>query len=298
MQALVDQFLDYAALELGLAENTREAYRGDLDQFLHYLRGRRVDSLNDVRREDIIDFLLAQKDRGLGPRTIARRLAAVRNLFRYLSSEGFLAHDVTEVMDSPRLWRELPPTLSEEEVDRLLEGPPGRDPDRFPEIRDRAVLELLYASGLRVSELTSLTVDRLDLDLGMVRCLGKGDKERLVPFGHRASRAVVRYLNRGRPRLTNDPAQRILFLTRRGTGMSRKTIWSMIRRRAAAVGISSVVSPHTLRHSFATHLLAHGADLRVIQEMLGHASITTTQIYTHVERDRLREIHRRFHPRA
>lgn len=299
MQRLLDQFLGFAALERGLSQNTQDAYRADLERFLAYLRMRQIGSLNEVSRDDVIDFLHRQKGRGLSGRTLARRLVAIRSFFRYLHGEGLLAQDVTAIMDSPRLWQELPGTLKSGEVERLIEGPvlPGRGPSAV-ETRNRAILELLYGAGLRVSELVTLTIDRVDTDLGMLRCLGKGNKERLVPFGRCAAKAVDAYLREVRPRYTDDPAQRTLFLTARGGPVSRKTVWAMIRRRASGAGITDRVTPHTLRHSFATHLLANGADLRVIQELLGHADISTTQIYTHVDRGRLREVHRRFHPRA
>ena len=299
MQPLLDQFLGHLSLERGLAANTRAAYESDLQSFLAYLRARSVRSLNDVRRTDVLDFLHRHKRRGLSSRTLARRLAAVRAFFRYLHGEGLLAQNVTAIMDSPRLWRELPDTLSPADVERLLTG--GDSPAKASsplETRNRALLELLYASGLRVSELVGLTVDRVDAELGMIRCLGKGNKERLVPYGRCAAEAIDAYQTLSRPLMTRDPAQRALFLTARGGPMSRKTVWDMIRRRARRAGLTCRVTPHTLRHSFATHLLVNGADLRVIQELLGHADISTTQIYTHVDSGRLREVHRRFHPRA
>ena len=299
MQPLLDQFLGHLTLERGLAANTRAAYESDLQRFLAYLRARDIRSLNEVRRADIVDFLHRQKHRGLAARTLARRLAAVRALFRYLHDEGILARDVTAIMDSPRLWRLLPDTLSPADVERLLRGGDGAPPGSPAlELRNRALLELLYASGLRVSELTGLTIDRVDTELGMIRCIGKGNKERLVPYGRCAAEALDSSQTQSRVLMTHDPAQRALFLTVRGRSMSRKTVWDMIRRRARQAGLTRRVTPHTLRHSFATHLLANGADLRVIQELLGHADISTTQIYTHVDRGRLKEVHRRFHPRA
>ncbi len=295
MQALVDAFLDYAALERGLSENTREAYARDLGFLLGFLAARNRRDLNRVTRDDILDFLSETRESGRAVRTVVRRLVTVRVFFRYLVNEGLLAADPTEVMDSPRLWRELPGVLRPGEVERLLAQP---DPARRLGLRDRAILETLYATGLRVSELTGLAVDDLRFDVGCLRCIGKGNKERIVPFGEKARAALEGYLAEERPRLARDAEARRVFLSRSGRPLDRRDVWAMIRARARDAGIGTPVSPHTLRHSFASHLLARDAPLRVIQEMLGHADIATTQIYTHVDGDRLRRVHARFHPRA
>ena len=227
--------------------------------------------------------------------SIARRLVAIKVFFRFLVQENLLEKDVTAVMESPRLWKILPGTLSVKEVDALLNGVFGDDPLA---VRDRAMMELLYASGLRVSELVGLTLEELHLDSDYLRCTGKGNKMRVVPVGGKAKDAIEKYLAEARPKLVKDPAVRQVFLTRRGTALSRKTVWKEIVLFARRAGITKKVSPHTLRHSFATHLLANGAPLRMIQEMLGHADIATTQIYTHVDQNRLKSVHQQFHPRA
>jgi len=295
MKALLDQFLDYVMLERGLSKNTHAAYAMDLEAFLAYLQQRSFSTLNDVKREDILQFLLAEKKRGLGANSLSRRLVAIKVFFRYLQQENLLRANVTESMDSPRLWKVLPDTLTYKEVDRLLAAP--LDNKRHGR-RDKAMLETLYGTGLRVSELAGLTLDDLHFDGGYLRCLGKGRKERVVPMGETSRAHLQRYLDEVRPALGTGPENRTVFLTARGTPLSRKTIWWMIKKYAKQAGIMKKVKPHTLRHSFASHLLANGAPLRIIQEMLGHADITTTQIYTHVDASRLRAVHHQFHPRA
>jgi integrase/recombinase XerD len=220
---------------------------------------------------------------------------AVKVLFRFMVREGALARDVTEVLESPRLWKVLPEALTMREVDRLLQAAEG--PTRF-DLRDRAVLELFYATGMRVSELAGLTLDEVRAEEGFVRCLGKGNKMRVVPFGRQARETLLRYLAEGRPAFHPKPEAREVFLNGRGGRLSRMGLWKMIRDRARKAGLAKPLHPHILRHSFATHLLANGAPLRVIQEMLGHADIATTQIYTHVDRNRLKSVHLQFHPRA
>jgi integrase/recombinase XerD len=295
VHALIEQFLDYIALERGLSPNTRAAYDADLRDFHAFMQRRRVASFNDVGRRLVLDYLIDLKDQGLRVTTISRRLVAVRMFFCYLFREGLLGENVMEVMDSPKPWRVLPGILSLKEVDRLLAAAVGSD--RIS-LRDRAILELMYASGLRVSEAAALKVDDIHFDGGYVRCMGKGRKVRVVPFGEAARGSLERYLEEGRPLFVRDPAERGLFLTYRGRGFTRKGLWKTIRSYARRAGIDKPVSPHTLRHSFASHLLANGAPLRVIQEMLGHADIATTQIYTRVDQGRLRSVHAAFHPRA
>ncbi|AKJ64290.1 site-specific tyrosine recombinase XerD [Kiritimatiella glycovorans] len=294
LQPLADQFLDYLTLELGASEQTRCAYGADLEALLDHLDRQGVSSLNRVTREMLLDFLLAERERGLASASVSRRLVAIKMFFRYCRREGLLASDVTEVMDSPRLIRALPDVLTPEEVDRLLNAP---DPEQPLGLRDIAILELFYASGLRVSELAGLRLTDLHLDEGYLRCTGKGRKERVVPAGRRAIDALRRYLGEVRPSLDPGGAEAV-FLTRQRHPFSRKGLWWMIRQHARTAGITKKISPHTLRHSFASHLLANGASLRVIQEMLGHADIATTQIYTHVDSSRLKSVHHQFHPRA
>jgi len=297
MRFLLDQFMDHLVLERGLSENTRLAYGHDLSEFLAFLARRGRAGIQDVQRRDILDFLMEGKEKGLMASSLARRLVAIKVFFRHLSREGLLASNVADAMDSPRLWKILPPTLSMEEVDRLLATP---DVTTVRGLRDRAILETFYATGLRVSELASLTLESLHFDADYIRCIGKGDKERVVPIGTRAMDAVQAWLERGRPTYASRGGGecRAVFLSRLGRPLTRVTLWRHIRAYARRAGIRKEISPHTLRHSFASHLLANGASLRVIQEMLGHADISTTQIYTHVDSSRLQSVHHQYHPRA
>jgi integrase/recombinase XerD len=295
MNALIDQFLDHVSLERGLSENTRMAYSADLQAFSGFLETRKVHSFNEVTRKQVLDFLTQEKDRGLSMNSISRRLVAIRVFFAFLQREGLLDRNIIEAMDSPKLWKVLPGVLSVKEVGRLLETPAGND--RIS-LRDKAMLELLYATGLRVSEIADLALDDLHPDESYLRCMGKGSKVRVVPFGEKAHECLNRYLSESRPAFAKEISGRQVFLSYRGTKFTRKGIWKLIRAYAKRAGIEKKVSPHTLRHSFASHLLANGAPLRVIQEMLGHADIATTQIYTHIDQGRLRAIHAQYHPRA
>lgn len=295
MRALIERFADHLAMERGLSPNTLAAYGRDLSRFAGFLERRAVDSPNAVKRSDIVDFLMAERERGLGVNSVSRSLVAIKVFFAFLQREGLLDRNVTEAMDSPRLWKVLPGVLSTKEVGSLLASPVG---DGRAQVRDRAILELMYATGLRVSETVSLTLNDLHFDAGYLRCVGKGNKERVVPFGSAARRALERYLSESRPLFVRDAQPPQVFLTCRGRAFTRKGIWKLIRHHAVRAGIRKNVSPHTLRHSFASHMLANGAPLRVIQEMLGHADIATTQVYTHVDQSRLQAVHSRFHPRA
>ncbi|MDE0838295.1 MAG: site-specific tyrosine recombinase XerD [Kiritimatiellae bacterium] len=295
MHVLVSQFLDYVALERGLSPNTQSAYASDLERFTAYLGQQGIDTFNATTRKHVLNFMLAERERGLSVNSLSRRLVAIKVFFRYLQREGLLDTNVTDAMDSPRLWKLLPGVLSQDEVDRLITAPKGDDRQA---LRDRAMMELMYASGLRVSELAQLQIGDLHLESDYLKCLGKGNKVRIVPFGESSKTCIVRYLNEARPLYVKSVNDDSVFLTYRGRGFSRKGIWDFIKRYAALAGIEKPVSPHTLRHSFASHLLANGAPLRVIQEMLGHADIATTQIYTHVDQGRLQSIHKQFHPRS
>ena len=297
MRFLLDQFMDHLTLERGLSANTRAAYGHDLEEFLAFLARKGRASIQDVPRRDLVDFLMDGKQKGLSAATLARRLVAIKVFFRHLSREGLLAVNAADALDSPRLWKVLPPTLSVAEVDRLLAAP---DPARPQGLRDRAILETFYATGLRVSELAALTLESLHFDADYIRCIGKGDKERVVPIGRRAVAAVQAWLERGRPACAakGGGASRAVFLSRLGRPLTRITLWRQIRAYARQAGIRKEISPHVLRHSFASHLLANGASLRTIQEMLGHADISTTQISTHVDQGRLQSVHHQYHPRA
>ena len=295
MNSLVERFLDYLALERGLSENTRQAYGQDLAAFTAFLDRQGVHSLNDARRKHVMNFLLHERERGISVTTVSRRLVAIKMFFRYLLQEGLLAANVAEVMDSPRLWKALPEVLSPREVDRMLAVPQG---DGRIAVRDRAILETFYATGLRVSELAGLQLENLHFDSDYLRCTGKGNKTRVVPFGQGARRALDAYLRSARSAFAGERSGRAVFLTCRGGPFSRKGLWKLIKTYARRAGVDRSVSPHTLRHSFASHLLNNGAPLRVIQEMLGHVDIATTQVYTHVDRGRLHAVHARFHPRA
>ncbi len=295
MQAAIEQFLDYVSLERGLSVQTRQAYGLDLRTFATYLATIDEKKLNDVSREMILDFLMMEKDRGLASTSLARRLISIKIFFRYLFYEGVLPGNVTESMDSPQLWQLLPDILTHAEVERLLQTPPL---DTIYGRRDRAILELFYATGLRVSELAFLKLENLHLEDGFIRCIGKGNKERVIPVNLPSIELVLIYVQEYRPLQVKDDKDRTVFLTRFQKGFTRQGLWKKIRLYALAAGIGKTVSPHTLRHSFASHLLSNGAPLRIIQEMLGHADIGTTQIYTHVDQAQLLAVHQKFHPRA
>ncbi|MCL1857175.1 MAG: site-specific tyrosine recombinase XerD, partial [Kiritimatiellaeota bacterium] len=280
----VERYIDGLILERGLSQNTRAAYLHDLTAFADFLGKTPL----TATRQDILDFLEAEKKRGMSPPTLARRLVTLKVFFGYLAGEGTVADDPTLLVESPALWKTLPEWLTGEEVERLLAASEGDDRDA---VRDRAILELFYASGLRESELASITLENLRLDEATVRVTGKGNKTRLVPVGQHAIEALRRYLETARPLFKPRPDETHVFLSTRGRGLSRMTLWRIVVKHARTAGIEKPLSPHTLRHSFASHLLAGGAPLRVIQEMLGHADIATTQIYTHVDKTRLLDSH-------
>jgi integrase/recombinase XerD len=295
MQVFLDQFLDHLGAERGLSPNTLAAYRSDLTLLIEYLRRAGVSSLNDARRKHLIGFLMGEREKGRRTTTLGRRMAAVKTFFRYLQREGLLASNPADAMDAPKLWRMLPDALTVKEVERLLDQPDLRGRHG---LRDRAMIETMYAAGLRVSEAAGLTLDDIRFDDGCLRCMGKGRKERIVPLGESARAYLRRYIDEARAAAAGDTDTRALFLSARHGPLDRRSIWRLIRTYARRAGIEKRVHPHTLRHSFATHLLANEAPLRVIQELLGHADIGTTQIYTHVDSSRLLAVHQRFHPRA
>ena len=292
-EAAVRAFLDYLSIEKGLSANTRTAYGRDLDKLLLYL-GKEKMSWARAKEEDLVGFVRAQSRSGLSARSLARTISAVRSFYRYLLMEGAVAADPAERLSSPSVWLSLPKFLTVKEIESLLAAPDGEEPRG---VRDRAMLEVLYGAGLRVSELVSLKPADISLDEGFLICRGKGGKERIVPLGAAACGAVRAYLDGARP-LFDKGAAGPLFLTRRGGAFTRQGFWKLLKGYAKKAGLAAKISPHVLRHSFATHLLERGADLRSVQLMLGHSQITTTQIYTHVSRDRLRQVYDKFHPRA
>ncbi|HYB41689.1 MAG TPA: site-specific tyrosine recombinase XerD [Candidatus Methylomirabilis sp.] len=290
----VTEFLGTLQVERGASPNTLLAYRRDLKSFDEFMRRERQ-GLQRAGVAELVRYLGWLRRRGLGSRSIARHLSAIRGLYRYLLETGAVARDPTEHMDSPRPARRLPRTLSMTDVVALLETP---DSNRPAGLRDRALLELLYASGLRASEALGLRVDDINLSAGYVVPTGKGSRQRLVPVGAQALRWLRLYLKTGRPALVRRADTGALFLNRYGRSLSRQALWDLLKKSARAAGIRAAVSPHTLRHSFASHLLERGADLRSVQAMLGHADISTTQIYTHLSSRAVRDMYMRFHPRA
>ena len=297
MQDAIQLFLDAMLIERGLSNETGQAYANDLRAFQAWLSPAERADLASVDRRRFTGFLMQGRKEGLKPATVASRLVSIKMFFRYLHSEGLIQNDLSQCLDSPKLWRHLPEILSPAQVDALLNAPDKKtDKGR----RDRAMLELMYACGLRVSELVNLQKPQLHFDEGYIRIRGKGNKERLVPIAKFSAKAVQSYIDDVRPRLiVNDSeAGQIVFLSMNGRPLTRARIWQLIRELATDAGLPHGIHPHSLRHSFASHLLSAGAPLRTIQEMLGHADISTTQIYTHVDQQRLKQVHSSFHPRA
>jgi integrase/recombinase XerD len=299
LESLIRAFLNYARVEKGLSANTIAAYTRDLEKFATFAEKRRL-PLDGISRDHLVDFLESLYRQHLDSRTVARALASLRNLFRFAMTEEVISVDPTLNLESPRYRRSLPSFLRMDEVDRLLAQPDGTT---VHGLRDRALIELLYSTGLRVSELTGLRVSDVDARMGCLRCVGKGDKERLVPVGRQALAAVQKYLDEARPALLrarrgNTQSDPGLFLNRFGGPLSRIAVWRILCNYGRRAGIRIRLSPHKLRHSFATHLLERGADLRSVQMMLGHADISTTQIYTHVMEERLKQVYKAHHPRA
>ncbi|BBP03237.1 tyrosine recombinase XerD [Sulfuriferula plumbiphila] len=294
-QQALDSFCDLLWLEDGLSPNTLQSYRRDLTQFSAWLEALRSTLLLDAGQADIEAYLQYRFSRKTSPRSTARLLSALKRFYRLALRDGRIVLDPTLKIDTPKLPRSLPKSLSEADVDMLLNAPDTSQPLG---LRDKAMLEILYASGLRVSELVTLRVANVSLDMGVLSVMGKGGKERMVPLGEEALLWLARYLTGARPQILAGTISDALFVTRRGTAMTRQAFWYLIKRRAQQAGLARLPSPHVLRHAFATHLLNHGADLRVVQMLLGHADISTTQIYTHVARERLKQLHARHHPRG
>jgi integrase/recombinase XerD len=294
MKDLIENFINYLSVERGLSNNTLISYRRDLKKYAAYLKRKNINRLEDVSKSQIKDFLLDQKDKGLSMNSISRSLAAIKVFHRFLVREGLYKNDPTSLFESPKTWKQIPDVLSLAEIEAMLNSIYVRS---IRGVRDKAILELMYASGMRVSEVVNLRIDDVNLDVGFVRCIGKGNKERIIPIGRKAHQAITKYLQKARPRLLKKNMSPVLFISRLGKKMSRQSIWKIIKRVATDAKIKKKIKPHTIRHSFATHLLERGADLRSVQEMLGHSNISTTQIYTHVNKDHLKMIHQKFHPR-
>ncbi|RJP29794.1 MAG: site-specific tyrosine recombinase XerD [Candidatus Omnitrophota bacterium] len=294
MKELIDVFLNYLSVERGLSRNTIVSYREDLENYIRFLEKNNITVLSKASKNDIVNFMLHQRGRGISPTSIARRLAAIRMFHRFLVRERITKADPTVLIDSPKLWKRIPETLSVNEVESIISQPNLRTTQG---IRDRAILEVLYATGMRVSEASNLKSGDINFEVGFLRCIGKGNKERIVPLGSKAIVSLKRYLEVGRPKMLKGRTCDFIFLSRSGSRISRQSLWKMIKKYAKDARIKKQIKPHMLRHSFATHLLEHGADLRSVQEMLGHSNISTTQIYTHVNKDRIKMIHKMYHPR-
>ena len=305
MHNLVEDFLQYLRNERGQAENTQKTYAALLGKFVAWAQGHQLTEWPQVQLSHLMSFLQHERERGLADqeRNSARKLssesiyleiAALRAFYRFAENEKLLAVNVAENLSLPRRWQRLPKSLTTPEIDQLLKP---QIPETLSSLCDQAILELAYASGLRLAELRNIRLEQLQLDAGFINVIGKGNKERVVPLGRKAVGALQRYLEAARPKLITKRSPANVFLTQRGTPFSAVTLWWRTKRRVRRAGISRNVTPHMLRHSFATHLLEHGADLRVIQELLGHASISTTEVYTHVAGNRLRDVHQKFHPR-
>ena len=295
MDDLLDSFLSYLVVEKGLSENTLESYGRDLKKFLLFIKSRGITSAREIKYGDILDFMIHSREEGLNATTIVRSMVSIKQFFKYLLSEKVLSEDPTAHIKTPKMKKAIPGVISLDDVESILGAPDESTPEG---LRDAAMLEILYATGIRVSELIGLKLNDVNFELGFVVVYGKGSKERVVPIGDKAREKLLSYLRDSRPALLKGRESKALFVTRRGAGMTRQGFWKIIKAQALKSGVTKKISPHTLRHSFATHLLERGADLRTIQVMLGHSDISTTQIYTHVESERLKEIHKKYHPRS
>lgn len=295
MEAAIRSFLSYLRVEKALSQNTIDAYRRDLEKFYEFATERGLEKAPHVKRADVVDFLASLYLRKLDARSVARHLVSLRQFFRFLLSEELIPEDPVVTVESPKFRKSLPQFLSVEEVDRLLAQP---DVSSALGLRDKAMIELLYSAGLRVSELCNLAVDDLHVDAGSLRCIGKGNKERLVPVGKRALAVLQLYIKKARPEILGEHTSKYLFIIRKGNKLDRIAFWKNLALYGRKAGLRKALTPHMLRHSFATHLLDRGADLRSVQMMLGHSDISTTQIYTHVVEERLKQVYKAHHPRA
>jgi len=304
MEKFLNVFLNHLSLERSLSSNTVESYRIDLKRYIKFLTEEKISTLEEVKEDHITKFIGVLSGLGLKANSITRNLASIKSFHKFLAREDYTQSDPACAIESPKLWRKLPVVLHQHEMERLIDQPTKevnirkkKGPTIRLVLRDKAILEFLYATGVRISELIGMKRKNLLLEVGLVRVIGKGQKERVVPIGEKAIKSVEEYLSDLRPKLANQNSRDVLFLNRRGRQLSRMGLWKILRKYVNQARIKKKVSPHTIRHSFATHLLEGGADLRAVQEMLGHADISTTQIYTHLDREYLKEVHRTFHPR-
>ncbi|MCJ2169977.1 site-specific tyrosine recombinase XerD [Enterococcus durans] len=295
MKEELNDYLHYLTIERGLSLNTRKSYERDLAQYLHFLEEKKITAWQDVDRFIVISYLEKMHDEKKAPATVTRMITSLRRFHQFLRQERITDHDPMQHIDTPKKAQKLPSTLSLKEVERLIETP---DTTKNLGIRDRAILEVMYATGMRVSELIGLKLSDLHLSLGLVQTIGKGDKERIIPLGDYAIQWLERYLDEVRPLLVKDATEVHVFVNNHGSGLSRQGIWKNLKQLVRDAGITKEVTPHTLRHSFATHLLENGADLRTVQELLGHADISTTQIYTHITKKRMTDVYKQHFPRA
>ena len=295
MDRTLSDFMNYLSVEKGLAQNTLESYNRDLRTYYTYLKQNGITSMEDTSRSIIVAYLLSLKTNGKAMSTLSRNLASIRSFYSYLFQEKLVLDNPAADLESPKLEKKLPRVLTPQEMDLLLEQP---DQTQVAGIRDKAMLEVIYATGIRVTELMTLDIGDANLDAGFIRCLGKGSKERIIPLGSVAILNVGRYLNHGRPKLIRHSGEAALFVNQHGNRLTRQGFWKILKKYATMAGITKDITPHTMRHSFATHLLENGADLRSVQEMLGHADISTTQIYTQVTKHKLRDVYEKTHPRA
>lgn len=295
MYGLLNNFLEFLSVERGLAKNTIDAYNRDLKSYIYYLKSKKISNIDCTNRTIIVSYLLLMQKEGKASSSISRACAAIKSFYQFLSRENIIKEDPTVDLDAPKLEHRLPKVLTLQEVERLLLQPDMKNPLG---IRDRSMLELLYATGMRVSELVSISIEDVNLEVGFLRCIGKGSKERIIPVGSIALKYLKQYISIAREQLLNGKESKILFLNRQGKAMTRQGFWKIIKKYSEKAGIDKKITPHTLRHSFATHLLENGADLRAVQEMLGHSDISTTQIYTHLTRNKIKQVYDNTHPRA
>ncbi|NLZ53049.1 MAG: site-specific tyrosine recombinase XerD [Thermoanaerobacteraceae bacterium] len=295
MYGLLNNFLEFLSVERGLAKNTIDAYNRDLKSYIYYLKSKKISNIDCTNRTIIVSYLLLMQKEGKASSSISRACAAIKSFYQFLSRENIIKEDPTVDLDAPKLEHRLPKVLTLQEVERLLLQPDMKNPLG---IRDRSMLELLYATGMRVSELVSISIEDVNLEVGFLRCIGKGSKERIIPVGSIALKYLKQYISIAREQLLNGKESKILFLNRQGKAMTRQGFWKIIKKYSEQAGIDKKITPHTLRHSFATHLLENGADLRAVQEMLGHSDISTTQIYTHLTRNKIKQVYDNTHPRA